>query len=53
VEGFEFLQHDASTDQLVPDECALGIDEPMDWAWREFMSDRKVVVMDHVHGRIG
>jgi CMP-N,N'-diacetyllegionaminic acid synthase len=36
---------------LVPDECALEIDEPMDWAWAEFMIDRKVVDMDQVHGR--
>ncbi|MBW8889350.1 MAG: acylneuraminate cytidylyltransferase family protein [Fibrobacteres bacterium] len=36
---------------LVPDECALEIDEPVDWDWAEFMIDRKRVDMDAVHGR--
>jgi len=36
---------------LVPDECALEIDEPVDWDWAEFLIDRKRVDMAAVHGR--
>lgn len=36
---------------LVPDECALEIDEPVDWDWAEFMINQKRVDMPAVHGQ--
>lgn len=35
---------------LVPDESALEIDEPVDWAWAEFMIDRKLIDLGKVFG---
>jgi N-acylneuraminate cytidylyltransferase/CMP-N,N'-diacetyllegionaminic acid synthase len=53
-EGFRRNQSfytDRTLPFLVPDECALEIDEPMDWDWAEFLIDRKRVDMAAVHGR--
>ncbi len=42
---------DLTMPYLVPDQCALEIDEPMDWAWAEFLVEKKLVDMEKVHGK--